>query len=140
MAFDEVGQADTTERKVEICSAPTSCSPSKVGFDPPNDIIFDPNILAIATGLEEHNGYGKSLHRGDATQIKEALPGRADQRRASATSRSRSAATTSCARRCTPRSSTTRSKAGMDMGIVNAGQLAVYEDIEPELRSSSSRT
>ena len=65
MAFDETGQADTVERKVEICQRAYKLLTEQAGFDP-SDIIFDPNILAIATGLEEHNDYADQLHRGDA--------------------------------------------------------------------------
>ena len=65
MAFDEQGQADTIERKVAICERAYQLLVEQVGF-PPEDIIFDPNILAIATGIEEHNDYADELHRGDA--------------------------------------------------------------------------
>ena len=65
MAFDEQGQADTAERKVAICERAYKLLTEEVGF-PPEDIIFDPNIFAVATGIEEHNGYGARLHRGDA--------------------------------------------------------------------------
>ena len=79
MAFDETGQADTVERKVEICARAYKLLTEQAGVDP-SDIIFDPNILAIATGLEEHNDYAKYFI--EATPIiKAALPGREDQRR-----------------------------------------------------------
>ncbi len=133
MAFDEQGQADTVERKVAICERAYQLLTEQVGF-PPEDIIFDPNIFAVGTGIEEHDGYARRLHRGDARRSSAALPARAASAAASATCRSRSAATTRCARRCTRCSCTTRSAPGMDMGIVNAGQLAIYEEIPPELR------
>ena len=79
MAFDETGQADTVERKVEICTRAYKLLTEQAGFDP-SDIIFDPNILAIATGLEEHNDY--AVNYIEATRIiKATLPGRQDQRR-----------------------------------------------------------
>ena len=62
MAFDETGQADTFDRKIAICERAYRLLTEKVGFDP-NDIIFDPNVLAIATGIEEHNGYGLAFIR-----------------------------------------------------------------------------
>ena len=117
-------------------SARIACSPSRPASSP-TDIIFDPNILAIATGIEEHNDYAKNFIEA-ARVIKRAARARRSAA-ASATCRSRSAATTSCARPCTPRSSTTPSRPGLDMGIVNAGQLVVYEDI-PRTCSSTSRT
>ena len=79
MAFDETGQADTIERKVAICQRAYKLLTEQAGFDP-TDIIFDPNILAIATGLEEHNDYAVNFI--EATRIiKATLPGREDQRR-----------------------------------------------------------
>ena len=131
MAFDEAGQADTVERKVAICQRAYTLLTEKAGFDP-HDIIFDPNILAVATGIEEHNDYAMNFIEA-ARIIKEKLPRRARSAAASATCRSRSAATTSCARRCTAAFLYHAIKAGMDMGIVNAGQLAVYEEIPKEL-------
>ena len=106
MAFDELGQADTVERKVEICGRAYDLLTAD-GWAP-EDLIFDPNVLAVATGIEEHNGFAKAFIE-SLPLIKERCPdpGRAA---ASPTSRSRSAATTSCVRRCTPRSSTTRSR------------------------------
>ncbi len=74
MAFDEQGQADTVERKVEICKRAYQLLTEQVGF-PPEDIIFDPNIFAIATGIEEHNNYARRLHRGDRRD-QENLPAR----------------------------------------------------------------
>ena len=71
MAFDEQGQADTAERKVAICERAYKLLTEEVGF-PPEDIIFDPNIFAVATGIEEHNNYARRLHRGDAADQGEA--------------------------------------------------------------------
>ncbi len=73
MAFDETGQADTVERKVEICQRAYQLLTEQAGVDP-SDIIFDPNILAIATGLEEHNDYAQVLHRGDAASSRRSAP------------------------------------------------------------------
>ena len=107
MAFDEQGQADTVERKVEICQRSYKLLTEQVGF-PPEDIIFDPNIFAVATGIEEHNNYGIDFI--EATrQIKEKLP-HVKSAAASATCRSRSAATIRCAKRCTRCSCTTPSR------------------------------
>ncbi len=79
MAFDEQGQADTLERKVEICERSYKLLTEKLDF-PPEDIIFDPNIFAIATGIEEHNNYGVDVHRGHARDP-QALPACAHLRR-----------------------------------------------------------
>ena len=107
MAFDEQGQADTYERKVEICARAYKLLTEKAGF-PPEDIIFDPNIFAVATGIEEHNGYGVAFI--DATrEIRRTLP-TFMCRAASPIFPSPSAATNPCARRCTRSSSTTPSK------------------------------
>ena len=112
--------------------APTRSLTEQIGF-PPEDIIFDPNVFAVATGIEEHNGYGVAFI--EATRASSARRCRTSISRAACrTCPSRSAATSPCARRCTRCSSTTPSSAGMDMGIVNAGQLAVYDEIDPELR------
>ena len=73
MAFDERGQADTVARKVEICQRAYTLLTEQAGVDP-SDIIFDPNILAIATGLEEHNDYGEELHRGGAAASRRRAP------------------------------------------------------------------
>ena len=121
MAFDEQGQADTVERKVAICGRAYELLTEQAGFAP-EDIVFDPNVLAVATGIEEHNELREGVHRRDAAD-QGALPGRARSAAASRTCRSRSAATTSCARRCTRRSCYHAIRAGLDMGIVNAGQL-----------------
>ena len=131
MAFDEQGQADTVERKVAICERAYRLLTEMVGF-PPEDIIFDPNIFAVATGIEEHNGYGIAFI--EATrQIKEKLPhvhvsggvsnlsfsfrGNEGVRQAMHSVFLYHAIA-----------------AGLDMAIVNAGQITIYDDIEPELR------
>ena len=130
MAFDETGQADTVERKVEICQRAYTLLTQTAGFDP-QDIIFDPNILAIATGLEEHNDY--AVNYMEATRIiKETCPGALVSGGVSNLSFSfrgnngvREAIHSAFLYHAI--------KAGMDMGIVNAGQLVVYEDIAPDL-------
>ncbi len=131
MAFDEEGQADTIERKVSICERAYKLLTEKVGF-PPEDIIFDPNIFAVATGIEEHNGYGVAFI--EATrQIREKMP---------LTHISGGVSNLSFAFRGNePVREAMHSvflyhaiQAGMDMGIVNAGQLAVYDDIPADLR------
>ncbi|SHJ93887.1 methionine synthase (B12-dependent) [Pseudonocardia thermophila] len=129
MAFDEHGQADTADRKVEICGRAYDLLMS-IGF-PPEDIIFDPNVLAIATGIEEHNGYGKAFL--DALpRIKERCPGARTSGGISNLSFSfrgndvvREAIHSAFLFHAIP--------LGLDMGIVNAGQLAVYEDIPKDL-------
>ena len=131
MAFDEDGQADSVDRKVEISTraARLQAASTRLGF-PEQDIIFDPNIFAVATGMEEHDNYGSRLHRSDRrAAIRRGIPARERVRRVSATCRSPSEATTRSARRCT-RCSCIHAIATRpcDMGIVNAGQLAVYAD------------
>lgn len=129
MAFDEVGQADTKQRKVEICQRAYQILVNEVGF-PPQDIIFDPNIFAVATGIEEHNNYAVDFI--EATrEIKRLCPHAKISGGVSNVSFS--------FRGNDPVREAIHSvflyhaiKAGMDMGIVNAGQLAVYDDI-PEL-------
>ncbi|MFO1120438.1 MAG: dihydropteroate synthase [Rhodospirillales bacterium] len=131
MAFDEQGQADTVERKVAICTRCYRLLTERVGVAP-EDIIFDPNIFAIATGIEEHNGYAVAFF--EATrQIKASLPGALISGGVSNVSFAfrgndpvREAIHAVFLYHAT--------RAGMDMGIVNAGQLAVYEEIEPALR------
>jgi 5-methyltetrahydrofolate--homocysteine methyltransferase len=130
MAFDEQGQADTVERKVAICERAYRLLHDEVGF-PPEDIIFDPNIFAIATGIEEHNGYAVAYLEA-VRQIKARLPHALVSGGVSNISFS--------FRGNDPVREAIHSvflyhaiKAGMDMGIVNAGQLAIYDDIEPEL-------
>ena len=107
MAFDEKGQADTVARKVEICERSYRLLTQQAGFAP-EDIIFDPNIFAVATGIEEHNNYAHDFIEATAA-IKRAARTRTSAA-ASATCRSRSAATTRCARRCTRCSCITRSR------------------------------
>ncbi|ARN80378.1 methionine synthase [Methylocystis bryophila] len=133
MAFDEKGQADTFERKVEIAKRAYKILVEEVGF-PPQDIIFDPNIFAVATGIEEHENYGVDFI--EATKaIKEAMPLVHVSGGVSNLSFS--------FRGNEPVREAMHSvflyhaiQAGMDMGIVNAGQLAVYEKIDPELREA----
>ena len=131
MAFDEVGQADTKARKVEICARAYRLLTEKVGMAP-EDIIFDPNIFAVATGIEEHNNYGVDFI--EATrEIKQSLPHALVSGGVSNVSFS--------FRGNNPVREAIHSvflyhaiRAGMDMGIVNAGQLAVYDDLPEELR------
>ncbi len=133
MAFDEKGQADTLERKTAICKRAYDILVNQVGF-PPEDIIFDPNIFAIATGMDEHNGYGvafieaarwirKNLPHahvsGGVSNLSFSFRGNEQVRQAMHSVFLFHAI-----------------KAGMDMGIVNAGQMAVYDDLDPELREA----
>lgn len=131
MAFDEVGQADTKQRKIEICERAYKILTEKVGYDP-QDIIFDPNIFAIATGIEEHNNYAVDFI--EATrEIKRLMP---------LTKVSGGVSNVSFSFRGNDHVREAihavflyhAIKAGMDMGIVNAGQLVVYDEIEPTLR------
>ncbi|WP_404402531.1 methionine synthase [Pelagibacterium halotolerans] len=133
MAFDETGQADTKERKVEICTRAYRILVDEVGF-PPEDIIFDPNIFAVATGIEEHDNYGVDFI--EATrEITETLPYVHVSGGVSNLSFSfRGNETVREAMHAVFLYHAI--KAGMDMGIVNAGQLAVYESIDPELREA----
>ena len=130
MAFDEVGQADTVQRKVEICQRAYKLLVEQVGFDP-TDIIFDPNILAIATGLEEHNDYAVNFI--EATRIiKETCPG--VKISGGVSNLSFSFRGNDVVREAIHSAFLYHAiKAGMDMGIVNAGQLIVYEDIPKDL-------
>ncbi len=130
MAFDEKGQADTVERKVEICQRAYRLLTERAGVDP-SDIIFDPNILAIATGLEEHNEYAKFYV--DATRIiKATCPG--VKISGGVSNLSFSFRGNDVVREAIHSAFLYHAiKAGMDMGIVNAGQLVVYEDIPPDL-------
>ncbi len=133
MAFDETGQADTKERKVEICTRAYKILTEKVGF-PPQDIIFDPNIFAVATGIEEHDNYGvdfieatREITRtlphvhvsGGVSNLSFSFRGNEPVREAMHAVFLYHAI-----------------QAGMDMGIVNAGQLAVYDTIDAELREA----
>ena len=131
MAFDEQGQADTFARKTQICERAYRILVDEVGF-PPEDIIFDPNIFAIATGIEEHDNYAVDFI--EATRwIKQHLPGAKVSGGVSNVSFSfrgndpvREAIHTVFLYHAI--------RAGMDMGIVNAGMVGVYDDLEPELR------
>ncbi len=131
MAFDEKGQADTYARKIEICERAYRVLVDEVGF-PPEDIIFDPNIFAIATGIEEHNNYAVDFI--EATRwIKQNLPGAKVSGGVSNVSFSfrgndpvREAIHTVFLYHAI--------QAGMDMGIVNAGMVGVYDELEPGLR------
>ncbi|MBX9931962.1 MAG: methionine synthase [Methylobacterium sp.] len=131
MAFDEQGQADTLERKVEICTKAYRVLTEEVGF-PPEDIIFDPNVFAVATGIEEHNGYGVAFI--EATKIiRETLPHAHISGGISNLS--------FAFRGNEPVREAMHAvflyhaiKVGMDMGIVNAGQLAIYDELPAELR------
>jgi 5-methyltetrahydrofolate--homocysteine methyltransferase len=133
MAFDEAGQADTAERKIEICTRAYRVLVDEVGF-PPEDIIFDPNIFAVATGIDEHNNYAVDFIEGTRA-IKQTLPYARVSGGVSNVSFS--------FRGNEPVRRAIHSvflyhaiKAGMDMGIVNAGDLPVYDDIDPELRQA----
>ena len=133
MAFDEDGQADTANRKFEICERSYKLLTEKIGF-PPEDIIFDPNIFAVATGIEEHNNYAIEFIEG-ARRIKQNLPYAHISGGVSNISFS--------FRGNEPVREAMHSvflyhaiQAGMDMGIVNAGQLAIYDDIDAELREA----
>ena len=133
MAFDEQGQADTLERKCAIARRAYDILVDQVGF-PPEDIIFDPNIFAIATGMEEHNGYGVAFIEA-ARWIRENLPHVHVSGGVSNLSFS--------FRGNEPVREAMHSvflyhaiKVGMDMGIVNAGQMAVYDDLDAELREA----
>ena len=130
MAFDEKGQADSFERKKEICSRAYHLLVDKVGF-PPQDIIFDPNVLAIATGIEEHNNYGVDFL--NATRwIKQNLP--FAKISGGVSNLSFSFRGNNVVREAIHSVFLYYAiKAGMDMGIVNAGMLQIYEDIDAEL-------
>ncbi|MDQ4002073.1 MAG: methionine synthase, partial [Actinomycetota bacterium] len=133
MAFDEEGQADTKERKVEICDRAYHILTGKVGF-PPEDIIFDPNVFAIATGIEEHNNYGVDFIEA-VREISQNLPHAKTSGGISNVSFS--------FRGNDPVREAIHAvflyhaiNAGLTMGIVNAGQLAVYDEIDEELREA----
>jgi 5-methyltetrahydrofolate--homocysteine methyltransferase len=131
MAFDEQGQADTLERRIEVCSRAWHLLVEKADF-PPEDIIFDPNVFAIATGIEEHSNYAVDFIEA-ARELKRRFP---------LAKISGGISNLSFAFRGNDRVREAMHsvflyhaiQAGLDMGIVNAGQLAVYEEIEPELR------
>ncbi|KEA54365.1 B12-dependent methionine synthase [Mangrovibacter sp. MFB070] len=133
MAFDETGQADTRERKIEICRRAYQILTEQVGF-PPEDIIFDPNIFAVATGIEEHNNYALDFI-GACEDIKRELPHALISGGVSNVSFS--------FRGNDPVREAIHAvflyyaiRNGMDMGIVNAGQLAIYDDLPAELRDA----
>ncbi|MFD2236739.1 methionine synthase [Aureimonas populi] len=133
MAFDEEGQADSYERKVAICARAYKLLTEEAGF-PPEDIVFDPNVFAVATGIEEHDGYGVAFIEATRT-IRQTLPHAHISGGISNLSFS--------FRGNEPVREAMHAvflyhaiQAGMDMGIVNAGQLAVYESIDPELREA----
>jgi 5-methyltetrahydrofolate--homocysteine methyltransferase len=131
MAFDEQGQADTVERKVAICERAFGLLTRTVGFAP-EDIIFDPNIFAVGTGIEEHAGYGLAFIEA-VRRIKERLPGVLTSGGVSNISFAfRGNDTVREAMHAVFLYHAVR--AGLDMGIVNAGQLGIYEEIPPELR------
>jgi len=131
MAFDEKGQADTYERRAEICKRAYDLLTGKAGF-PPEDIIFDPNILTVATGIEEHNNYAVDFI-GAAKWIKDNLP-RAKVS-GGVSNISFSFRGNNVVREAMHSAFLFHAiKAGLDMGIVNAGMLAVYEDIPADLR------
>ena len=133
MAFDEQGQADTKERKVEICTRAYKILTEEIGF-PPQDIIFDPNVFAIATGIEEHNNYGVDFIEA-VREIHQTLPH-------AGTSGGISNVSFSFRGNNPVREALHAAflyhaiNAGLTMGIVNAGQLAVYDDIDEELREA----
>ena len=131
MAFDEKGQADTYQRKIEICTRAYKLLTETIGF-PPEDIIFDPNVFAVATGIEEHDNYGNDFIEATKT-IRETLPHAHISGGVSNLSFSfrgnekvREAMHSVFLYHAI--------KVGMDMGIVNAGQLGSYDDLDPELR------
>src|SRR5262249_7716171 len=130
MAFDEQGQAETVERKVAICERAYRLLIDRLGFAP-EDIVFDPNVLAVATGIEEHNAFAKAFIEA-LPRIKERCPG-------SLTSGGISNLSFAFRGNDHVREAMHAAflyhaiRAGLDMGLVNAGQLMVYEDIEPDL-------
>ncbi|PCK80033.1 methionine synthase [Rhizobium sophoriradicis] len=133
MAFDETGQADNYERKVEICTRAYKLLTEKIGF-PPEDIIFDPNIFAVATGIEEHNNYGVDFIKATRT-IRERMP--LVHISGGVSNLSFSFRGNEPVREAMHAVFLYHAiQAGMDMGIVNAGQLAVYDNIDPELREA----
>jgi 5-methyltetrahydrofolate--homocysteine methyltransferase len=131
MAFDEDGQATTPERRVEICGRAYDLLVGEVGF-PPEDIIFDPNVLAVATGIEEHDNYARAFIE-SLPLIKERCPG--VHTSGGISNLSFSFRGNDVVREAMHAAFLYHAiRAGLDMGIVNAGQLAVYEDIDPELK------
>lgn len=132
MAFDEVGQADTKERKIEICHRAYKILTTRLGFAP-EDIIFDPNIFAVATGLEEHNNYAVDFIEATA-EIKKRMP--LVKISGGVSNLSFSFRGNDHVREAMHSVFLFHAiRSGMDMGIVNAGQLVVYDEIEPQLRN-----
>jgi len=130
MAFDELGQADTVERKVAICGRAFDLLTRVAGFEP-EDIVFDPNVLAVATGIEEHNGYARAFIEA-LPLIKARCPGAHTS--GGISNLSFSFRGNDVVREAMHSSFLLHAiRAGLDMGIVNAGQLVVYEDIPPDL-------
>jgi 5-methyltetrahydrofolate--homocysteine methyltransferase len=130
MAFDEQGQADTVERKVAICGRAYDLLTGQAGFDP-QDIVFDPNVLAVATGIEEHNGYAKAFIE-SLPLIKQRCPG--VHTSGGISNLSFSFRGNDAVREAMHSAFLFHAiRAGLDMGIVNAGQLVVYQDIRPDL-------
>ncbi|WP_046633864.1 methionine synthase [Neorhizobium galegae] len=133
MAFDEQGQADTYERKVAICERAYKLLTEEADF-PPEDIIFDPNIFAVATGIEEHNSYGLAFIQATKT-IRERMP--LVHISGGVSNLSFSFRGNEPVREAMHAVFLYHAiQAGMDMGIVNAGQLAIYENIDPDLREA----
>jgi 5-methyltetrahydrofolate--homocysteine methyltransferase len=131
MAFDEKGQADNCQRKIEICARAYDLLTKQAGF-PANDIIFDPNVLTVATGLEEHRNYAVDFLEATRWIKKNLLGARVSGGVSNISFSFRGNNTVREAMHAAFLFHAIR--AGLDMGIVNAGQLAVYEEIEPELR------
>jgi len=132
MAFDEKGQADNLERRIEVCARTYKLLTESAGIAP-NDIIFDPNVLTVATGLEEHRNYAVDFIAG-VDWIKKNLPGARTS--GGISNISFSFRGNNAVREAMHSAFLYHAiRAGLDIGIVNAGQLAVYEEIEPELRS-----
>jgi 5-methyltetrahydrofolate--homocysteine methyltransferase len=130
MAFDERGQADTAERKVDICGRAYDLLTQQAGLEP-QDIIFDPNVLAVATGIAEHNGYAKAFIEA-LPLIKERCPG--VRTSGGISNLSFAFRGNEVVRRAMHAAFLYHAiRAGLDMGIVNAGQLDVYQDIDPQL-------
>src|SRR5881397_2303607 len=130
MAFDEKGQADTTDRKVEVCTRVYRLLTERIGF-PPQDIIFDPNVLTVATGIEEHNNYAVAFIEA-ARRIKATLP--CCKVSGGVSNIPFSFRGNNAVREAMHSAFLYHAiRAGLDMGIVNAGQLAVYEEIPKDL-------
>ena len=132
MAFDEAGQADSLQRRIEVCSRAYKLLTESAGIAP-NDIIFDPNVLTVATGLDEHRNYAVDFIEA-VRWIKANLPGARTS--GGISNISFSFRGNNAVREAMHAAFLYHSiRAGLDMGIVNAGQLAVYEEIEPELKT-----